>query len=64
MRKSHQSSPNDKTAFRKYKRKIFQTSAVRTGVCAYMDATLLHSDQPDKPRIKLILATKIIAAHI
>ena len=33
---------NDKTAFRKYKRKMLQTSAVRTGVCAYMDATLLQ----------------------
>ena len=41
MRKSHQSFLNDKTAFRIYKRKILQTSAVRTGVCAYMDATLL-----------------------
>ena len=42
MRKNHQSFLNDKTAFRKYKRKMLQTSAVHTGVCAYMDATLLQ----------------------
>ena len=35
---------NDKKAFGKLKKKsfFFQISAVRTGVCAYMDATLLQ----------------------
>ena len=42
MRKINQSSRfNDKNAFRKWKIYIFQISAVRTGVCAYMDATPL-----------------------
>ena len=46
MRKIYQSPLfNDKNAFRKsvylYKKIIFQISVVRTGVCAYMDATLL-----------------------
>ena len=36
MRKSHQSSPNDKTAFRKYKRKIFQKKGCTQGrMCLY-----------------------------
>ena len=49
MPKIYQSSQsNDKNAFRKYKYKIFlfQILAVRTGKCAYMDATLLRVRQP------------------
>ena len=46
MRKIYQSHLfDDKNAFRKsvylYEKIIFQISAVGTGVCAYMDATLL-----------------------
>ena len=32
---------NDKNTFSKLKKKKIQISAVRTGVCAYMEATLL-----------------------